>query len=107
MPVLESIKKTKTIALPSYEGSEVVLYIDMFFEDITQFENIKSPTTKELLSFLPSMIKKWNFTDAENKPLKITAENIGKLKIPDVNFLLAEVFAILDAIKKNSEEGTD
>ena len=104
MPVLESIKKTKKISLPSYEGSEVVLYTDIFFEDVLKFDNIASPTTKELLEFLPQMIKEWNFTDKDKVPLEITAESIGKLKLPDVNFLLSEVIKVLAEVKKNSEE---
>ena len=107
MPVLESIKKTKTISLPSYEDSEVVLYQDIFFEDIIKFEKMQDPTTKEVLEFLPSMIKEWNFTDEEKKPLEINAENIGKFKLVDVNFLLAEVLEVINSVKKNSEGGTD
>ena len=101
MPVLESIKKTKTITLPSYEGSEVVLYTDVFFEDVLGFENLQSPTTKEFIAFLPTMISSWNFTDKDNVPLEITAESIGKLRIADVNFIVEHVMEVLGDVKKN------
>lgn len=52
----------------------------------------KSGATFELIA---QTIKEWNFTDADDKPVPITADNVRKLNVGDFKFISEQLFGLL------------
>lgn len=97
--ILKDVRPTKTVSLPSFEGSEVVFYSAVLLSDM--LEANKQDGDKGVgLHLLHKVIKSWNFVDEENKPVPVNAETIGKLPVPDAEFLLKEVAVFAQAQKK-------
>lgn len=102
MPRLE-IRKTKEIVLPSYSDSKVVIYDGVLIGDLIGVEEIKNDTERGL-ALLVNLIKEWNFTDNEDKPLPINRETIGLLPLEDINVLMIETSASLTSFGKKKME---
>lgn len=102
MPKLE-IRKTKEIVLPSYSDSKVVIYDGVLIGDLIGVEEIKNDTERGL-ALLVNLIKEWNFTDNEDKPLPINRETIGLLPLEDINVLMIETSASLTSFGKKKME---
>jgi hypothetical protein len=92
-------RKTKTITLPSFEGSEVVIVSGLLLSDLDGLDLTKIEVVGR--QALPKLIRAWNFTDENDKPLPVTLENIDKLPVDDVAFINQEVDALIKGEKKN------
>ncbi len=93
--VLKDIRETKAVELPSFKGSSILLYKTLLTGQIKELEG----TTNEMdrgIKTLILLIKEWNFTDEEDKPLPITQDSINILPIKDLRFLMTEMTAIFD-----------
>jgi len=94
MPILKDQRKTKTLKLESYEGAEVEMYTSLLVGEIENFDSNAAPMTQALF-MLPILIKSWNFTDENEQPLPINAENIKKLDVS----ALEEMTAVIEQNK--------
>lgn len=99
MPILSDVRKTKTITLPSFEGSEVVIYSTVLAGDLDGMD-IQSPDMLGI-NALPKLIKSWNFTDENNQPLPITLENIKKFPATDITVIAENIAELIISQKKN------
>lgn len=78
MATLKDNRQIKKISLKDYEGSEVTLYTSLLVGDLIDFnENMSS--IKQALYLFPKLIKEWNFTDEEGKPMPINEASIKML----------------------------
>lgn len=100
-PVLKDIRGTKTITLPGYPDSEVVLYDSILVGDALRVEKLAThQSPEELIKALPIFIKSWNFVDETQKPLAIDEKSVGLLSVEAVTTIAQEVSALVDAKKK-------
>lgn len=85
-------RKTETVELPSYQGSQVELYTSLTVEEQQEVTK-KWPKPHELneheqtemaLFMLTKAIKQWNFTDDDDKPLEFTEANLRRFLIEDL-----------------------
>lgn len=101
MPKLTDFRKTKIIALPSYPDSQVEIYDSLLVGDAIGTANFEPGKQLQImLDVLPKLIKSWNFTGEDNKPLDITVANLNFLKADDVAYLLQEITAFSEEAKK-------
>lgn len=101
--VLKDIRKTYTIELPSFKGSEVVLYDGILFGNAIDIQALKDDVEKGIATTV-SMIKDWNFTDENEKVLEITEENIKMLPADDINFLMETVNSRIEKKKEDQKK---
>lgn len=104
MPVLKDFRNTRTITLPSFPDSKVVLYDSLLVGDMMN-AGLKQTTdsVEQGIKIMPLIIKEWNFTNEKEEPLPITLENIGFLKQVDIIFLLNEFTKFSDENKKKEK----
>lgn len=98
---LQDPRKTKTIELPSFKGSEVVVYDSVLLGDMPTDTNLQFSSIEQVTKMLPVLIKSWNFTDDEEKPLAINEENIKKLPAGDATYILEQVKEFAEESKKD------
>lgn len=104
-PVLKDLRGTKTLTLPGYEGSEVVLYDSVLVGDAMKIEKFsKNSTGEEMLKALPVFIKSWNFVGEDQKPLPVDEKNLGLLSIEAVTAIAEEVSKLIESKKNDSKE---
>ncbi len=96
---LTDVRKTKTIALPSFEGSEVTILSGLLVGDLDGMELTKVEVFG--IESLPKLIKSWNFTDEAEAVLPINIENIKKLPVEDITFMVNQIQELITAEKKN------
>lgn len=89
--IFKDNRKTKTIALPSFEDSEVEVYTDLSVGEYRKIlskypDNDKNPeeAQKMGIEIAVNYIKKWNFFESKDKPLEITFENLEKFCMKDL-----------------------
>jgi len=92
-------RTTKTISLPSYEGSEVEIYSGLLVGDLDGLD-LSNPE-RVGIDTLPKLIKSWNFSDDNDKPLSINKDAIKKINIKDITFLVDEIQKFGNNVKKN------
>lgn len=80
MPQLQDIRETKKIN-SCIEGGEIEFYTVLLAGEM---EKLTSQSGDKLSLMIHAFIKSWNFTDAENKELPITIENVKLLDGRDV-----------------------
>ena len=97
MPKLTDIRQTKSIALPSYPDSKVVIYDSMIMK--TSLE-VSDEDRKNPVRLLKYMIKEWNFTGEDDKLLPINEKSISLLKADDATFLIEEIAKFAGLTKK-------
>lgn len=102
MPVLKDFRLIKTINLPEYEGSEVVIYNSPLASDGDEADALKEQgaRTGAVLKFLPKMIKSWNFTDENNNPLPVSPEALNVLSIDTIEFIVNSIVEFAQESKK-------
>jgi len=101
MPVLKDFRHIKEIELPSYPESKVVIYSSLLTKDTdlaTDLQEGKKAT--QLLMMMPKLIKEWNFTNDAGEVLPITAENINLIDHDDLLFIIEQVEAFSESLKK-------
>ena len=100
MPKLTDFRQTKTIVLPSYPDSQVEIYDSMLVGDALA-AGFKSGAEEEaMIKVLPALIKSWNFTGEDDKPLPIVAASLNFLKADDLAFLLQQITEFATETKK-------
>lgn len=97
MPKLTDIRQTKSITLPSYPDSKVVIYDSMIMKTSLEISDEDRNNPIRLLKY---MIKEWNFTGEDDKLLPINEANIGLLKAEDATFLVEEIAKFAGITKK-------
>ncbi len=93
MPKLADPRKTKTINLPSFEGSEVVIYTELLVWDQRQISELDGGQFTKSLEGIKKCIKSWNFTEDDEGqiPTPITVENLEKFWDADLKILLESI----------------
>lgn len=87
MPKIEDTIKIIDIKLKS--NQEVVISIrDGISVGDLEAVNREEDAFKKTILMLEKMIVKWNFTDKDEKPLPIIYENISKMNILDLNYIV-------------------
>ena len=89
MPKID-IRKTIELTLPSYEGSKVVIYDKVLAGTMEKMMDCKNDFERGLVA-LQDLIKEWNFVDDEGNKLEINLENLRKLPMKDLTFLIEKV----------------
>lgn len=101
--VLKDIRKTYTLELPSFKGSEVELYENFLFGESIELERNKDEIERGVKSMI-LLIKRWNFTDEEGKELEVNEENLRKLPSSDLVMLLNKVTEIFKKQEKDQKK---
>jgi len=107
-PVLKDLRGTKTISLPGYENSEVVIYDGILIDSFSKVQKLlgATPETMDVASLkeaLVLMIASWNFVDAQDKPIPVSAEAMSLLNIDALTFLVSEIAATINDKKKDTQ----
>lgn len=100
MPILKDFRTTKTIELPSFPGSKVEIYDSLLVGDMIVEDKTSEKYIENLINVLPKLIKSWNFTDEEEKPLPIDRENLNFLHVADITFVSEQIAEFNEDIKK-------
>lgn len=98
MPILKDVRKTETIALPSFEGSEIVVYSTLLVKDLSGLDMGKIDLFG--LKALAKLIKSWNLTDENNAVLPVTEANIGLLPATDIQIIVDTIAKLNTSEKK-------
>lgn len=98
--IFKDNRPTKTISLPAYEGSELVIYASPLIGDIEGIDPKQSELSMGIKT-MPKLIKSWNFTDETGVDLPITEESIRKLTAEDVAFISKAINEFSAEVKKN------
>ncbi|MFW5902554.1 MAG: hypothetical protein ACOCTT_01560 [archaeon] len=93
-----SMRETATLELPSFEGSEVVMYKDLVFKESRNIESIQDGFEKGVLA-LEYLVKDWNLVDEEGNKLPITEDSFDMLPSKDVSFLMKKVASFLEEVE--------
>lgn len=104
MPVLKDFRATKEISLPSFPDSKVVIYDSMLVGEMTAIDFKSENEFEQIIQSLPLFIKSWNFTDEAGVTMEINKENLGFLKIEDVQFLGDSIMAFSAELKKKESD---
>lgn len=105
MPVLKDFRQTKKISLPSHPDSEVEIYDSVLVGQLLDRKiGEEQNDFKEIVEYLPHLIKTWNFSNENKEPLPINIETLSLFRPEDITFLFEEVNKFQKSLKKNSEE---
>lgn len=100
MPTLTN--KTIKIKLPSFPDSEVEMYEKAPFGVVSDLDDNMS-NMEAAKAALPRLIIDWNFTDEKGNKLEPILDNILKLPIEDVNYLVEKgLEKVNSSIKKKT-----
>lgn len=90
---LVDIRSTETIELPSYQGSQVVVYKELLTQDQREIAQLTwdKDQFKIVLTMIVKAIKSWNFVDENEKVLEPSIENLGKLPQKDLGKIFEAV----------------
>jgi len=89
MPKVSSAYETKTITLPSYPDSQVLIKTKVLVEDL--IESDQKEGWSEYLCITSRMIKEWNFFDDQEQPLPINEDTLKQFPEEDLRFLMQEI----------------
>lgn len=111
MPQLPSERETVEVRLPSSsknDPAKVVVYTELRTGDMVKLAKHGENKDQAMLTALTALIKEWNFTDADDKVVPITEDNVSRLPIEDMMAILNKTKALenmqdidLDSAKKN------
>lgn len=104
MPVLKKdFRNTKSITIPGYPDSEVVIYDSVLVSESDIFGELQQNPDKpsNVLRALPKIIKAWNFTDESGKDLPVNPESLNMLRDSDLEFIINEFHKFAEEVKKN------
>lgn len=95
MVKLSDNRPTKTVSLPNYPGSEVIVYKEFTVWDQRELQDTtteESQFTKSLKMIL-RCIKSWNFSDDDEGkvPSEINLKNLWKIRVDDLYILLEAI----------------
>lgn len=96
------IIETKTVTIPEYPGSEIVMYTKPTWGSYRKVK--KDMTEQEMASIiLPPAIVSWNFNDQDDNPLPINEDSISRMPLDLVVAMLNEI-SQPDVLKKKTSE---
>ena len=108
MPILNDIRNTRTVVLPSFKDSKIEIYDGLLFGNYIEIsKDLKEGSSdfEKGLKIIVKTIKSWNFTDEEENELPVTEENLMKLPDKDISFLNEQINVVeekkTDIEKKN------
>lgn len=84
MPTINP-RETQKIELKTIKGGEVTCYTTFTAGDV---EKITKADDGGFITSLLYIIKEWNLTDEDGKPLEVTKENIALLDIRDAKHIV-------------------
>lgn len=109
MPVFGEPKNTHKIVLPNYEeegGAYVVINLEPYANDILT-SIVDKDNKASALNILSKIIVDWDFMMADGQKAPITPENVGRIKMSALNFLLEEAEKQLpDLFEKKAPTGS-
>jgi hypothetical protein len=97
MPSINSAIKTIDVEIPSMSGCIVTLQDDITIGVLEQLEKEKD-NFKRMILTLKELVVKWNFDEPVN------LENIKKLPISDIHFLIDQTTFMKNARAKQAEK---
>ena len=98
--VLDDVRETDKVKLPK-TGGEVTLYKGLLYGDLEGLDmndNIESGK-----KVLVRSIKEWNFVDKNDQQLEVSEENLKKLPMEDVVFMINKTKAFSEAQNKKKQ----
>lgn len=103
MPKLDTNRPTKKVQLPSFPDSEVEIYETITVADMFELDRTKTPG-EVALDTVARLIKGWNFTGPDDKPILPTKENLKFLPLQDILFLFQQsgLEKLNEELKKNA-----
>lgn len=102
MPTLQDMRKIIKVNLPSNPEVEIILKDGLLAGDVQEIEKVQSGSEQSLL-MLQKMIESWNYTADDGSAAPITVENLKKINIKDIDFLIRQVSFVKDFLA----QGTD
>ena len=100
MPQLTDTRKIVKSSIPSIEGSEITIRDGVLGEDLEWvYGEGKVSQIEVAMRALSKMIEDWNLTDASEKKLPITLDNVKKMNSEDI-------LAILQNTSFTAQQGT-
>jgi len=105
MVVLKDVRKTVVLPLPSYPGSEVVLYDGLLFGQMKNISEVKTDIDRGIM-VLQYLIKSWNFTNEKGEKMEINEKNLNQLPLQDLQLLMERANKILEDISKKKPESS-
>lgn len=87
MPVLKT-RETIEVKLPKSKG-KVEIYKEQTYGDYLKVTEDKEGDIS--ISILLAMVKDWDFVNVKGVKLQINKDNISRLPLEDVNFLMSEI----------------
>ena len=102
MPKLD-IRKTSELILPSYPDSKIVLYDRILAGGMERIMEAKTDFERGLIA-LQEMIKDWNFTDEKGNKLEVNLENLRRLPMEDLTFLMDKVRDFFTKLEKEGKK---
>lgn len=99
MPILNDTRKIIDLTLPSDPTAKVQIRDGLLVGDVKEVEKITNQTDQSL-AMLEKMIVSWNFTDEENNPIPTTRENLAKLEMKDLEYIMTNVTFVKDFLAR-------
>jgi hypothetical protein len=98
MPILKDFRRTTMISLSKYEGSKIEIFDSLLAKDA--FSVGEKKELGDNLAGLAKMIKSWNFTDEQEKPLPIALESLEILDVETLTELITKINEFATSVKK-------
>ena len=98
---LTDVRQTKEVELPSFKGSKIEIYSSLLVKDLGTSDIVEKSDVHTVVKQLPSLIKSWNFEDDAGKTLPVNVENIEKIPVSDLTFLMKEIASFSTEEKKS------
>jgi len=89
-PLLEDIRETKIIELPSFKNSKIIIYDQLLGNQNYEVSECKNDYEAGIKT-LKYLIKEWNFIDKDGKILPIDEKTLGNLPSSDLTFVFKEI----------------
>ena len=102
MPQLD-VRKTSEISLPSFPDSKVILYDRILAGGMERIMEAKTDFERGLIA-LQEIIKDWNFTDEKGNKLEVNLENLRRLPMEDLTFLMDKVRDFFTKLEKEGKK---
>lgn len=106
-PIFRDIRKTFKVILPSYPGSEIILWDQLLAYQNAELQDAKNPYEAGLIT-LTCLIKEWNFVDEKDQPIEVSQKSLGHLPSGDMTFLISKATELIlksqDKKKLNSKK---
>jgi len=101
--ILQDIRKTKTITLPSFEGSKIIIYDQLLGNQNYEISECKNDYEAGIKT-LKCLIKEWNFVDKDGNVLPVNEETLGKLPSSDLTYIFQEVAKLVNIRETKKKE---